>query len=289
MAYGAWGFFPVYFHAIAQVAPLEVLGYRAVCSLATLAVILAAARQWAELFRTFRSRRAMVMLGASSLLIAANWLVFIYAVGSGQVLQSSLGYYINPLVNVLLGVVILRERLRTRQRWSLVLAGCGVIVLTAMVGRVPWIALTLAVTFALYGYLRKTMPVSSLIGLTVETLLLAPPALAYLGFLSHTQQATANGRLFGLLLLSGVVTSIPLLLFAAGARRLRLSTLGFVQYVTPTLHFLLAVVVYGEPFSLAQILSFVLIWSAVGLYAYDSLRSARLRTAITEPGQALEP
>ena len=183
-AYGSWGLIPLYFKAVASVAPVEVLAHRALWSFAVLAVLVAFLGRWTELGRELRSGKLLVMLGLSTLFIAANWLVFIYAVVSGQVLQASLGYFINPLVNVLLGVVFLRERLRPYQTLSILLALAGVLVLAGFVGEVPWIALTLALTFGLYGLMRKIMPVDGLVSLTVETLAMTPVALAYLGYLA---------------------------------------------------------------------------------------------------------
>ena len=187
-AYGSWGLFPLYFKAVAGVAPVEVLAHRALWSFAVLAVLVAFLGRWTELGRELRSGKLLLMLGLSTLLISANWLVFIYAVISGQVLQASLGYFINPLVNVLLGVVFLRERLRPYQTLSIVLALAGVLVLAGFVGEVPWIALTLALTFGLYGLMRKIMPVDGLVSLTVETLAMAPAALAYVGYLGAGRQ-----------------------------------------------------------------------------------------------------
>ena len=211
-------------------------------------------------------------------MIAANWLTFIYAVVTRQLLQSSLGYFANPLVSVLLGVVFLHERLRPWQLLSIALAAVGVVVLAVLVGQVPWIALTLAFTFAFYGLLRKLMPVDGLASLTIETCVLAPFAMAYLGFLAGTGQITGNGLpALGRLMLSGPVTTIPLLFFGAAARRLRLATLGILQYITPSGQFLLAVWAFGEPFSTPQLVSFGCIWTAVAIYTADSYRAARQR------------
>ncbi len=225
------------------------------------------------------------MLGLSTLFIAANWLLFIYAVGSGHVLEASLGYFINPLVHVLLGVLFLRERLRPRQILSIALAVIGVMVLVVLVGDVPWIALSLALTFSLYALMRKLMPVDGLLSLTVETLLIAPASLAYLGYLAaHSSREPMGCGMLGLLVLSGPMTTVPLLFFGAAARRLRLATMGFLQYISPTLQFLLAVVAFGEPFSRGQLLSFACIWAAVLIYAVDSLSAAReYRIEVLEP------
>lgn len=275
-AYGLWGLFPLYFKSVAAIAPLEVLAHRGFWSFLVLGLFLAVRHRGQELREVGRNPRLLMALGASTLLIAVNWLTFIYAVASGQVLQSSLGYFILPLVNVLLGVVFLRERLRPYQWLSIALAFVGVVVLGVMVNQLPWIALVLAVSFSVYGFLRKILPVGGLVGLAVETLALTPFALAYLVYLHETGQNTATSPAdYGLLALSGLVTTIPLLLFIAAARRLRLTTLGVLQYLIPTLHFVLAVAVFGESFSRAQLLSFTCIWIAVLLYSLDSLRAAR--------------
>lgn len=275
-AYASWGVFPLYFKTVAGVPPLEVLAHRALWSFVMLAVVMGLLGRWRETWQKLRSRRLLLMLALSTSFIAANWLAFIYAVVSGHVLQASLGYFINPLVNVLLGVMLLRERLRLRQMLSIGLAAIGVLVLTVFVGEVPWLALVLAQTFSLYGLMRKLMPVDGLVSLTVETLVMAPLGAAYVGYLAMAgdREPLPLGTV-GLLMLSGPITTVPLLLFGAAARRLRLSTMGFIQYLSPTLQFLLAVLVFAEPFSLAQLLSFACIWLAVVIYAIDSMSAAR--------------
>jgi chloramphenicol-sensitive protein RarD len=284
-AYGLWGLIPLYFKAVRHVAPAEILAHRALWSFVVLAVLVRLLGRWGELWRELGSRKLLVMLGLSTLFIAANWLVFIYAVATGQVLQSSLGYFINPLVNVLLGTTFLRERLRPWQVVSVALAAAGVVVLVGLAGEVPWIALSLALTFALYGLMRKIMPVDGLVSLTVETLAMTPVALAYLGYLAATAKFTGVGLgTLGLLMLSGPVTTVPLLFFGGAARRLRLSTMGVLQYLVPTLQFLLAVLVFREPFSTAQLASFACIWLAIGVYTADSFRAVRqARLDVVEP------
>lgn len=277
-AYGLWGLIALYFKAVDHVAPPEVLAHRIVWSFLVLAGVLAVRGGWGEVWRGLGNRRAVAMLAASTLLIAVNWLTFIYAVASRQVLQSSLGYFINPLVNVLFGVALLRERLRGRQWLSIALAAAGVAFFTIAVGALPWLSLVLASTFGLYGLLRKTMPVGGLVGLTVETLLLAPLALAYLVWRSATHHSTAaDPGTYGLLAMSGVVTTVPLLAFIAAARRLRLSTLGMVQYLTPTITFLLAVFAFREPFTNIQLVTFACIWFALAIYAADSYHARKHR------------
>jgi chloramphenicol-sensitive protein RarD len=284
-AYGSWGVFPLYFKMVGFVSPLEILAHRVVWSFLILSLMVAVLGRWRELLRELQSPKLLLMLGLSTLLIAANWLAFIYAITSGQVLQASLGYFVNPLLNVLLGVALLRERLRPLQTLSIVLAFAGLLVLAGFVGQLPWIAATLAVTFSLYGLMRKIMPVDGLVSLTVETLILTPVALVYLFCMSSAGRLAPGGlHTLGLLVLSGPVTTLPLLFFGAAARRLRLSTMGVLQYLSPTLQFLLAVLVYREHFSMAQITSFGFIWTGIIIYTADSLRAARqARLALVEP------
>lgn len=278
LAYLIWGFFPVYFKALAGVPPLQVVCHRIVWSVLFLWLIITWRGQWSSIRDAFHDRRVVALLIASALLIATNWLVFIIAVGHAQVIQSSLGYFITPFVSVLLGFLFFQERLRRLQLMSLFLAGIGVVLLTIQYGRIPWVAIVLALTFGSYGLFRKIVTVDSLIGLTVETLLLGPAAVGYLIFVSlqgnsaFLEQGIQTGTL---LVLSGVATAVPLLLFASAARRLRLATIGFLQYITPTLHFLLAVLLYREPFTLAHLSSFLFIWGGLCCYSYDAWRGVR--------------
>lgn len=275
LAYLIWGFFPVYFTALAAVPAYQVVSHRIVWSVLFLWMIILWRGKWREVRDAFRNPRVLALLTASALLIAANWLVFIIAVGHAQVIQSSLGYFMTPFVSVLLGVFFLQERLRRLQLISLILAAIGVLLLTARFGQFPWVALILALTFGSYGLLRKIVAVDSLIGLTVETLLLGPLALGYLFFVSWQGNSAflVHGPLTGsLLVLAGIATAVPLLLFASAARRLRLATIGFLQYITPTMHFLLAVLLYKEPFTQAHLTSFLLIWAGLCCYSYDAYR-----------------
>lgn len=278
LAYLIWGFFPIYFKALAGVPPLQVVCHRIVWSVLFLWVIIAWRGRWGMIRDALHNRRALALLTVSALLIATNWLVFIIAVGHSQVIQSSLGYFITPFVSVLLGFFFFQERLRRLQLVSLLLAAVGVLLLTIQYGRVPWVAIILALTFGSYGLFRKIVTVDSLTGLTVETLLLGPAALGYLIFVSWQGKSAflAQGeQTISLLMLAGVATAIPLLLFASAARRLRLATIGFLQYITPTLHFLLAVLVYKEPFTQAHLTSFLFIWSGLCFYSYDAWRGMR--------------
>lgn len=281
-AYGFWGLMPLYFWAVGAVAPLEILAHRIVWSVVLLIVILTVWRRWPDLASSFRSGRTVRLLLASALLVAVNWLVYIYGVWTQRILQTSLGYFINPLFSVALGMVFFRERLRRGQWVALGLASVGLGYLIFTVGELPWIALAVATTFGLYGLVRKITPVDGLIGLTIETMLLAPAALAGLSIGAAAGATTFgnNERVTdGLLLLSGVVTTIPLLCFGQAARRLRLSTLGFIQYLAPSMQFLLALWVFREPFLPAQQISFGFIWVALAVFTVDALLAHRQRRA----------
>ncbi len=284
-AYLVWGFFPVFFKALIEVTPLEILAHRIVWSTLFLAILISGRRQWPVLIRIVKNRKDFFRLLLTAVLISINWLVFIIAVESGYVLQASLGYFITPLVNILLGRMLLAERLRPWQKASVGLAATGVIWQIIIVGQFPWIALILAATFGLYGLMRKTAAFDSLTGLAGETLVITPFALAYLLWLAMgSDMIFLHGelRLDLLLAASGVVTAIPLLLFAASTRRLRLATIGFLQYITPTLHFLLAVLIYREPFNMVNMVSFILIWVALAVYSADTTRSIRKRPIIPQ-------
>lgn len=279
-AYSLWGLVPIYFRALAAVPPVEILAHRVVWSAVFLLLLVAGLGRLPDVRNALRSWRTVLLLLASTVLIGANWFTFIHGVSTRQVLQTSLGYFLTPLVNVALGMVVLGERLRRAQWIALALAGCGVAYFAAAADDFPWIAVTLALSFGTYGLIRKSVRVDGLIGVTVETALLAPLALAYLVGL-HVREAASSGSagwgVNGLLVLSGVVTATPLLCFAEAARRLPLSTLGFVQYLSPSLTFLLAVLVFGEPFRTEQAVCFAFIWAALMVYTIDSVRSYRRR------------
>ena len=277
-AYGWWGLAVIYFKAVAHVPPLEVLAQRVVWSVPLLFGLLALRGRLGEVRAVLRDRRTLAILFLTTLLIGSNWLIYITAVTTGHILQSSLGYYINPLVNVMLGMAALGERLRPAQWASVLLAAAGVLYLAFSYGRPPWFALSLAATFALYGLLRKTVRAEGSVGLTVETSLMLPAALVFL-----LVQATQGRPAFGhvslqtdlLLLASGLMTAMPLVWFANAIRRLPLTTMGFLQYLSPTLQFLLAVAVYGEPFTRAHLVTFGCIWAALALYSVDAALAAR--------------
>lgn len=278
LAYLIWGVFPLYFKALAHIPPLQVVSHRIIWSVLFLTAIIYWRRSWHTITAAFRHSRVVVLLIISALLIASNWLVFIIAVGHSQVIQSSLGYFITPFVSVLLGVVFLSERLSRLQVASLLLAAVGVTLLTVHYGHFPWVSLILAITFGSYGLIRKIVTVDSITGLTVETMLLSPCALGYLMYVTSDGTGCFPDKTLEpnvLLVFAGVVTSIPLLLFAAAARRLRLATIGFLQYITPSIHFLLAVLMYKEPFTPAHLACFILIWSGLCCYSFDAVQRIR--------------
>jgi chloramphenicol-sensitive protein RarD len=284
-AYLSWGVMPLYFRLIARVPAAEIVAHRVVWSLLFLAALIALRRSWAPVWAALE-RRSLMILIATALLIAVNWLIFTWAVTHGHVLAASLGYYLNPLVNILLGVILLKERLSRAQIAATALAAAGVAVLAlgAGAGIGLWISLSLAASFALYGFLRKIAPAGALEGLFVETALMAPLALAWIIAIQATGEA--GFAAFGpgvttLVALGGAVTAIPLLLFTGAARRLPYSTLGFLQYIAPTLQFAIGVV-YGEPLTVSHYICFGAIWTALALVAIDSWRTAR-RTRVAEP------
>ena len=254
-AYASWGLLPVYWKQRTRVPVLEILAHRVVWFVVFTALLLTASGGWGEVRATLSSRRNLVTLLTTSLLIGTNWFLFIWAVTYGEVLASSLGYFLNPLVNVALAVVFLRERLRPWQVASIALAGLGVVPLAVSAGGLPWISLVLALRFGLYGLLRKVAPMAPLVSLAIETALLCPVAAFYLAWLEARGRSAFSSRdleTAWLLILAGVVTALPLLWFASAAKRLRLSTLGLFQYLAPSGHFLLAVLAYGESFAPAH-------------------------------------
>ncbi len=276
-AYFLWGIFPIYFKALAFAPPVEILAHRVVWALVVLVPVVLWQRLGGQLLAALRPGRGLLFLVASALLIAANWLVYIFAVLSGRILEGSFGYFINPLISVLLGVLFLGERL-DRPTWLAVFfAAAGVAYITIAAGQLPWISLVVAVTFGGYGLVRKVAPVGAVAGLTVETLLLFPLALGYLAFAGHagTLAFGAGGRGRDLLLLlAGPLTVIPLLLFTGAARRLPLSMLGLLQYIAPTLQLGVGAIVYSEPFSRSRAIGFGLIWTGLAIFVARTLRHA---------------
>jgi chloramphenicol-sensitive protein RarD len=276
-AYAFWGVMPLYFKAMRHVPATEIVAHRILWSLILLAGLATALKRWPAIRAAVGTPRIAITLLVTSTLIGINWLVYIYAVVSGHVLEGSLGYYLNPLVNVLLGTILLKERLTGWQKGAVGLAAAGVAVLAAGAGSALWISLTLAASFALYGFVRKVTPVDAIEGLTIESLFLAPLALFWVIWLQlHGQGHFLHDRpTDALLVLGGAVTATPLLLFTAAAKRLPYSTLGFLQYVAPSLQFLLAVAVFGEPLTRAHIVCFGAIWAALAIFVVEGIRGGR--------------
>jgi chloramphenicol-sensitive protein RarD len=273
-AFICWGLFPLYFQFINHVPSLEVVLHRSVWSLLLVLGVLAWQRRWAWLGESLRQPRRLATFLLSALLLWVNWLVYVYAAQNGHVVEASLGYFINPLVSVLLGVLVLKERLNTAQWAAVALAACGVAWLTFVAGRPPWIALTLAFSFGLYGLIRKTAALGPLEGLALENLLLAPivvPALVWWTVARDGVLLSGDPGLIGLLLLSGPLTAAPLLFFAAAARRLPLATLGMVQYLSPTIQLMLGVWMFHEPFDSRRLVCFVFIWCGLALVSAQAL------------------
>ncbi len=275
LAFLCWGLFPLYFHALNEVPPSQILAHRVLWSLLFLAIVLSVRRQWKWLPAVLRQPRVIGSFVASAFLLSANWLVYIWAVNNGHVIEASLGYFINPLVNIMFGYLLLKERLRVSQWAAIAIAALGVAWLTWQAGTVPWIALILAGTFGAYGLMRKTAALGALEGLSFETMVLFPLALGYVIWLSlHGDNTFINSGSDGtrwLLVAAGPITAIPLLLFASGARKIPLSVLGLLQYISPTIQFLLGVWLFHEAFSAERAVGFLLIWSALALYAAEGL------------------
>ena len=273
-AFLIWGISPLYWKLLMSVPALQIAAHRVVWSFVFIIPIVALGKRKSEFFSALTDQRAMALLVLTSLLVGCNWLTYIWAINSGYLLQASLGYYINPLVNVLLGTVFLKERLRIYQSVAVILAAAGVLYLTVVYGQFPWISLLLAFTFGFYGLIRKVIQVGSLAGLGMETLLLTLPALGYLIFTDMQGSGAFLNLQVGIdLLLIGTafITAIPLVLFAMSARRVQLTTLGFLQYIGPSGMFLMAVFLFKEPFRSEQLISFILIWTALVVYSIDSV------------------
>ncbi len=272
LAYVIWGLFPLYFHALARVDAFEIVVHRSLWSFMFVWLVLLATRRWQWLADVARRPRLWGQFVLSALLLSVNWLLYVWAVNHGHVIEASLGYFVTPLVNVLLGTWVLKERPRRLQWIALGVAAAGVLWLTWTLGRPPWIALGLAGSFGCYGLLRKTAPLGALEGLALETLAMAPVALVALAVIGAQRGgvfAGIDGASIAWLLLAGPLTAVPLLLFAAGARRITMATLGTLQYLAPSLQFLLGVVWFGEPLEPTRLLGFALIWAALALYSAD--------------------
>jgi chloramphenicol-sensitive protein RarD len=278
-AYGWWGVMPIYFKLLKAVPSIDIVAHRIVWSLIVLALLTTVARAWDQILAAVKRRKTLAMLFLTSLLIGTNWLLYVYAINSGHILAGSLGYYLNPLANILLGRFILKERLTSLQWAAVAIAAAGIAVLAAGALGTLWISLTLCFSFATYGLLRKIIHVESLAGLTIETALLFPIALGWLllGGAEGRPMFGTGGQETALLVAAGVVSTVPLLCFTAAARRLAYSTVGMLQFIAPTLQFLLAVAIYNEPFTWAHGVAFGCIWTALALYLGAMIRDRRAR------------
>jgi len=288
IAYTLWGVFPVYFKWVETVAPFEVLAHRIVWAVPFGALIIMARRQWGEVGRALTHRKMLFGLVTTSLLISVNWLIYIWAIQNERIFESSLGYYINPLMFVAVSVMFLGERLRRLQTAAVVLAFVGVSYLTISGGVFPWVALSLAASFTAYGVIRKKVVIGAMPGLFVETLLLFPFAFVWLAYLVAQQKAALVGddlAISALLVMGGPITVVPLLLFAIAAKRLTLTTIGFIQFLAPTLQFLVGVY-YGELLTTAHIVCFTCIWTAVVLFSIDAIRAGKKKPLQAAPAEA---
>jgi len=277
-AYALWGLFPIYWKYLHQVPALQIIGHRIGWSFLLLIVVILLTRQWQSFRSAALAPKTIVIYSIAAVLLSLNWLVYVWGVNSGFIVETSLGYFINPLFSVLLGVVFLRERLRPAQWLPIVLAAAGVIYLTVTYGQLPWIALSLAFTFGLYGLVKKLAPLGSLYGLTLETALVFPIALVYLAFAGFTGSGAflRQGSLTDILLIgTGIVTSIPLLMFASAARQIPLTMIGVLQYIAPTLQFLIGVFLYQEAFDRPRFIGFSLVWLALIIFWLENYLANR--------------
>jgi chloramphenicol-sensitive protein RarD len=284
-AYLLWGAFPLYFKAVQSIPPADMLAHRVLWSALFVWVLLAAQRRWQWVERVFAEPRVLATFTLSAVMVSLNWGVYIYAVSSGHIVDASLGYFINPLMSVMLGALVLRERMRALQWFAIACAAIGVAWLTWTAGRPPWIGLVIAVSFTVYGLLRKTAPLGSMEGLMLETVLIAPVAIGYLAwFTDYAAADTPHAPLTMLLLIaaSGPVTAMPLLLFGAAARKIPLSVLGVIQYVAPSLQFVLALFYFREPFDPHKALGYVAIWTGLAVFTAEALwLASRRRNEVT--------
>lgn len=284
-AYGIWGFLPLYFKLLDGVSPWEIVGQRVVWSVGLVLILLYFRKRLGELKRVLSTPRLVGPLIATSILIAANWLIYVWSVYNGHVLAASLGYFLNPLLNILLGAFLLKEKLRPLQWVSAGLAAIGVAILAFGALDTLWISLTLAASFGIYGIIRKTIDTGPLVGLAAETIIMLPVALIFLVWWASEpgRAAFADGNLMtdALLIGCGVITAVPLLLFASAARKLPYSTLGLVQYVAPTLVFIMGIFVFKEPLLKSQLVCFLFIWAGIILYIWDSMRARKEAAAVT--------
>lgn len=280
-AYAIWGCFPLFFSLLQGIPAWEILVHRVIWCCGFLVALITVLGRWDAIGAALSRRHGLGRVLACAVLIGANWGIFIYAVETRQVFQSSLGYFLTPLINVALGILVLKERMAALQRWAVGLAGFAIAIQFMLIGQLPWIALLLALTFGTYGLLRKQIALDGLSGLFVETLLLLPLGLLALAWLLITDNShfLDDGMQSALLMASGVVTALPLMAFAGAARRLRLATVGFLMYINPTMQFLTALVIFEEPLSPVQLISFVMIWAALALYSWSAWRTHRRGSA----------
>ena len=278
-AYAMWGFFPIYWKLLQDVSALEVIGHRISWSFILLIAVILFTKQWKDFRSAALTPKIIGLYAIAGVLLTINWLIYVWGVNSGFIVETSLGYFINPLVSVLLGVLFLRERLRSAQWLPVALAAAGVVYLTVTYGRLPWIALSLAVSFGFYGLMKKLAPLGSLYGLTLETALVFPLALIYLAFVGFngTSSFLHEGALTNILLIgTGLVTSIPLLMFASAARQIPLTMIGVLQYVAPTLQFLIGVFLYHESFDKSRLIGFGLVWLALIIFWVENYLANRM-------------
>jgi chloramphenicol-sensitive protein RarD len=281
VAYTCWGLFPLYWKLLRPATPVEILAHRIIWSLVVVLGIIAVSNGWRSLRRLTRMPAKLGLIALAAVVIAINWATYIYGVNADRVVETSLGYFINPLVTVALGVIVLREHLRSTQWVALAIGGVAVGVLTLDYGHIPYLALTLAFSFGLYGLIKKRLAVPAADGLLVESAVLALPALAYLGVLTARGESTfgqVSGWHTTLLVLAGVVTAIPLLLFAGAANRIPLSAIGLLQYLAPILQLACGVLVYSEPMPAARLAGFALVWLALAVFTWDGVRHARIQS-----------
>ena len=278
-SYVLWGFFPIFWKQLHFLPAGEVILHRIIWSLVFLLLLGLWRRRWAWVHQLYQQPRNTLMLAVAAVLLGLNWLIYVWGVNHGFVVQASLGYFISPLLNVLLGVLLLGDKLRRLQWWAVGLAAAGVVYLIVGVGEVPWVALGLAGTFSLYGFSKKKMRLDAISGLTAEMAVLIMPALMLVGLLASRGQShfTASPTAMLLLMSGGAVTAIPLLLYAAALQSVPLSIVGVMQYLAPLLQFLVGILIYHEPFSRGHLLGFVIIWVAVALFIFDTLHSQRSR------------
>lgn len=287
-AYTFWGVAPVYFKLVKQVPAFEILAHRIIWAFVLVLILIIAMHRMDRILPIVRSPKLILRLALATVLLGGNWFLFIWAINTDHLLDASLGYYINPLLNVAIGMAFFGEKMRRLQLVAIAMAVLGVAIQIITFGAVPWVALALASSFAIYGAIRKRLPVDSISGLWLETALLAPIMLGYLMFFANSSASdlTANSWHLNLLLVAaGLVTTVPLLCFTAAAQRIRYSTLGFFQYIAPSMMFLLAVLAYGEPLEESKLITFVIIWGALALYTVDSVlqRQRNKRAVVQEP------